>query len=139
MKMSFCLKFLSNVVPAPISVILTSSTPNPVQPIGSMVNLTCIVHITDAVDISVTLTTIWIGPDEFITISTLQPILENSTTYTSRAVISSFGRNESGNYTCTAGLSSVSTNLYLTNSSTTTSSIQVTTGEICMENCTNLT
>ena len=104
-----------------------------------MVNLTCIVHITDAVDISVTLTTIWIGPDEFITISTSQPILENSTTYTSRAVISSFGRNESGNYTCTAGLSSVSTNLYLTNSSTTTSSIQVTTGEICMENCTNLT
>ena len=49
--LSFCLKFLSNAIPAPISVTLTSTTPNPVQPIESVVNLTCIVHITDAVDI----------------------------------------------------------------------------------------
>ena len=116
---------------------LTSSTPSPVQPIGSVVNLTCIVHITDATDISVTLKTIWTGPGEFVvTISTSQPILESSTTYTSRAMISSFGRNESGNYTCTAGLSSASTNVYVINSSTISSSIRVTTGnyEMCMEN-----
>ena len=118
---------------------LTSSTPSPVQPIGSVVNLTCIVHntiIRDAVDISVTLKAIWTGPGEFVTINTLQPILESSTAYTSRAMISSFGRNESGKYTCTAGLSSASTNLYIINSSATSSSIRVTTGnyEMCMEN-----
>ena len=115
---------------------LTSSTPSPVQPIGSVVNLTCIVHITDATDISVTLKTIWTGPGQFVTISTSQPILESSTTYTSRAMISSFGRNESGKYTCTAGLSSASTNLYVINSSATSSSIRITTGnyEMCMEN-----
>ena len=115
---------------------LTSSTPSPVQPIGSVVNLTCIVHIMDAMDISVTLKAIWTGPGEFVTINTSQPILESSTTYTSRAMISSFGRNESGKYTCTAGLSSASTNLYVINSSATSSFIRVTTGnyEMCMEN-----
>ena len=116
---------------------LSSSLPNPVRPIGSTVTLTCVVRITElslAVDIPVTLNTMWTGPDGFKTINTSQPILGSSTTYTGRAVVSSFGRNESGIYTCTASLSL--TNLYLISGGTTSGSILVTTGEK-LENYTN--
>ena len=111
---------------------LTSNTPNPVRPIGSVVDLTCIVHIMElgsAFDVAVMLNIVWTGPDEFTTINSSQPALASSTTYTSRVVVSSFGRNESGNYTCTASLSSSSANLYLSNSSAISDTIRVTTGE----------
>ena len=111
---------------------LTGSIPNPIRPTGCVVNLACVVHIPAlslAVDTPlIQLRIMWRGPDGFRTIKTLEPILGNSTTYTSRAAISSFGRNESGIYMCTASLSS--TNFYLINSGTTSSdSISLTTGE----------
>ena len=118
-------------------MIISASSPNPVRPIKSTVNLTCTVYVelSPLKNISVMLDIALTGiteSDGFTAIDTSQLILENSTTYTSRATISSLGRNESGNYTCTAGLSFISAeaNLFLGNSSAQmSSSIQVTTGE----------
>lgn len=119
-------------VPAPTSVILSSSTPNPVRPIGSTVNLICIVHMELglAVDVPVMLTIKWTGPDGFTATNTSRPSMGGTAaSNTSRVVFSSFGREQSGIYTCTAILSSSSTNLYLINTSTTPESIHVTTGK----------
>ena len=121
-------------VPPPSSVIISTGSSNPVRPIKSAVNLTCTVQVelSQPEDIPVVLDIVWAGlTDGFTVLNTSQLILESSTTYTSKAIISSFGRNESGNYTCSASLSSMSANLYLNNSSTMRSnSIQVTTGEM---------
>ena len=112
--------------------MLSSSALNPVRPIGSAVTLNCTVHVelSLAVDAPVTVNTVWTGLDGFRTTNTLQPDAGGTTTYTSTAMISSFGRNQSGVYTCAVILSSSSTNSYLINSSTTSDSIQVTTREI---------
>ena len=114
--------------------MLSSSNSNPVRPIRSAVNLTCIVRMElgPAVDVPVILTTVLTVPDgSMTTINVSQPIWGmNSTTYTSRAILSSFGREQSETYTCVAILSSLSTNPYLTNGSSTSNSIQVTSGKI---------
>lgn len=125
---NFCHNY---TVPVPFSVTLTSSVLNPVRPI-SCVNLTCIMHVritalTPAVDIQ--LNTVWSGPGGFRAIITLQPIFGNSTTYTSRRMVSSFGRNESGIYTCTLSASFSSTNPYFINGGTMSDSNPLTTGE----------
>ena len=116
-------------------MILSSSTPNPVRPIGSAVNLTCIVHMElgSAIDVPVILTMDWTGPDGFTVTNISQPILPgNSITYTSRVVINSLGRNQSGVYKCTAVFANSSTDPYLIKSVATSNSIRVTTGEIFM-------
>ena len=111
-----------------------SATPNPVRPIGSAVTLTCTVYVElgPAVDVPVTLSTVWIGPDEFTATNISQPILRISPNITSKAVINSFRRDQSGVYTCTASLNASSSfNPYLIDSDTILSeSIQITTGEI---------
>ena len=110
---------------------LSSNLPNPVRPIGYNVTLKCSVHI-PAVDIPLTLERVLTGPDEFMTTMNIsQPILGSiSMTHTTRVVISSFGREQSGSYTCTANLhlSSLSTNHYLI-SSAEFDSMQVVIGE----------
>ena len=109
--------------------MLSATSPNPVQPIGS---LTCIVHVelSPAVDVPVTVNTVLTGPAGFVATSTSQPIMENTTTYTSTAMVSSLGRNQSGVYRCTATLHSMLTNTYLINSNSTADSNQITIGEI---------
>lgn len=115
-----------------MSVMLSSSTPNPVRPIGSTVTLTCTVYVelSPAVDEPVTVKTVMNGPAGFMAINTSQPILGNSNTYTITvtAIITSFGQTQSGVYSCTATLH---TNTYTNASgSVTVDSIRVTTGEI---------
>ena len=112
-------------------MIVSASSSNPVRPIGSAVNLTCTVHVelSPAADVPVILNIVWTGLDRFTTVNASQPVLGSFTTYTSVAVVSSFGRNESGIYTCTASLSSLPTNLYLNNGSTMSELIHITTGE----------
>ena len=110
---------------------LSSSSPNPVRPIRSTVDLTCIVHmgfLGPKVDVPMILTTILRVPGGFLTTIDIQSQPTNWGRYTSRAMISSFGREQSGIYTCMATLSSSSANSYLINSST-SNSIHVTTGE----------
>ena len=78
-------------------------------------------------DISVTVNTNWAGPHG-VTFSSIVPVnLENNT----RAiVVSSFGREQSGNYTCTAKLTTNSLNKFVIESNTTTGEAQVTVGNL---------
>ena len=60
-------------------------------------------------DFPVTVSTVWTGPAEFNITNTAQSVMENTTTYFSTAIVGEFGRNQSGNYICTATVISVST------------------------------
>ena len=93
-------------VPAPSSVTVTSDKPNPISPIGSHIILVCTVELSPAVDIPVTVSTVWTGPNGEFFHSDPEAIMENHTVYTSTVTISSFGREQSGNYTCTASVNS---------------------------------
>ena len=90
-------------VPAPTLVTVTHGLVS----IGSDVTLTCSVTLSLTMN-SVTVNILWTGPDGFMTTSTAQPVMGSTTTYTSTAMVSSFGRDQSGNYTCTATVSSTS-------------------------------
>ena len=79
-----------------------SAPVTPVRLIGTGVNLACTVEFSPLVDVPVIVTTEWTGPDGFMTTNTAQPLMGSTTNYTSVAMISSFGRNQSGNYTCKA-------------------------------------
>ena len=89
----------------PISVIITSNPVSPIHIIGSNVTLTCTVELSPAVDVPVTVNIVWTGPTGFMIDDTAQPAIQNTTTYYNTAVVSSFGRNQSGDYTCTAKIS----------------------------------
>ena len=78
--------------------------PDPIWPIGSNVTLICTVELSPAVDVAVTVNTVWTGPAGFSTTNTAQPVMGSNTTYTSTAIVRSFGREQSGNYTCRATL-----------------------------------
>ena len=75
---------------------------------GSSPNLTCTVKLSSAVDIPVTVNTVWTGPAGFIRNDTAQSVMGSNTTYTSTVIISSIGRYQSANYTCrvTVGIAS---------------------------------
>ena len=116
-------------VPSP-SVTITSVPLSPVRPVGSAASVTCTMEFNTMVDIPLTVTTEWIGPSGIMvtdSTSTEQPAVGNSTIYTSTATISSFGRNESGLYTCKATSSSASLNPFIRDS-TASSSTRVTVG-----------
>ena len=82
-------------------------------------------ELSPAVDVPVTVNTVWTGPDRFMTTNTAQPVMGN--TYSSSVMISSFGREKSGNYTCSVFVSSANT--FLTTSDVRVGSARVTTGE----------
>ena len=58
-------------------------------------------ELSPSVDVPVTVTTVWTGPDGFMTTNTAQPVMGSTTTYISREIV-----NLLGDYTCTATLSS---------------------------------
>ena len=103
----FQLYFSIILVPAP-SVTVNSDPVSPIQPVGFAINLTCTVELSTAVNVPVTVSTLWTGPDGFMTTNTAQPVMGSTTTYTSTAIVSSFRRDQSGVYTCTATISSTS-------------------------------
>lgn len=72
--------------------------------VGATVTLTCAVELNPLVDVPVTVNTEWTGPPGFTTTYTL---VGSTTNYTSTAVVRSFGREQSGNYTCCAGINSI--------------------------------
>ena len=65
-------------------------------------------ELSPVVDVSVTVNTVLDGPAGFNASDTAQPVMGNTTTYTSTAVVSSFGRENSGNYSCRASVNSTS-------------------------------
>ena len=79
--------------------------------IGTNVTLTCKVILNDAIDVPVTVNTVWTGPDEFMAEHTSQEV----STYIRTSVISSVQKSNCDYYTCTANISSSS--LFLSNSS----------------------
>ena len=96
----------------PFSVTVSSNPVSPILTLGSNVTLTCTVELSPTVDVPVTVSTAWNGPAGFLTNQTAQPffnVLGNTVNYRSIARVRSFRRNQSGNYTCTATVSSFST------------------------------
>ena len=127
---------LLHAVPAPTSVMLSSSASNPVRPIGSTILMTCTVHaeLSIALDDSVIVKTVLSGPAGFTAITnTSQPILGGSHIFTSTAMIRSFGQAQSGVYSCAATVHS-----HTAYSNTTSSSAiifdytRITTGKIAI-------
>ena len=71
-----------NIVPQPI-VRLVSDTPNPIRS-GSSPILTCAVELSPAVDVPVTVSTVWTGPDGSILMSAApSSVMKSFTHYTS--------------------------------------------------------
>ena len=96
---------LSISVPNPM-VMVSSYPVSPIRPVGSHVTLTCTVHVelSPAVDVPVTVNVQLSDPAG----SPLTTSSMSGSTYTSTAMVSSFGRDQSGNYTCTVTVSSMS-------------------------------
>ena len=110
---------------------ITSDPVSPIRPVGSDVTLTCTVELSPTVDVPVTVNTVWTGPDGFMTTNTAQPITGSTTTYTSRAMVRLFGRNQSGVYICRATVSSSSP--FLMNSSLIFGTTNITVGNSVFE------
>ena len=114
-----------HTVPAPTSVSVTSNVSNPIRPVRSTVTLTCTIVLAEYVDgltVNIELT----GPNEFSDKGMAQR-MGSTSTHTGTAMVSLFGRDQSGNYTCTATVSSTMSPSFLRDS-VTSSSIRVTVG-----------
>ena len=112
-------------VPKPMVVAISVS---PIQSVGSNITLTCSVELSSAVDVLVIVNTVWTGPNGFMTTNTAQPVMGSTTAYTSTAMVSSFGRDQSGDYNCTATVSSTSS--FLTDSGSQSRTARITVGKI---------
>ena len=88
-------------MPAPTSVIVISEDE---VIAGSSPNLNCTVELSSAVDIPITLYTVWTGP-AFTSVFSTGVVMENLTVYTMTAIVDA-ARN--GSYTCEVNVSSTS-------------------------------
>ena len=115
-------------VTAPTSVTVMSSKPNPIRPIASDMLLECNVEYSESCfNFPITVNVIWTGPNSNAPIATNQTLLNVGIRNTSVMImVYSFGRQDSGNYSCRAFLSS--TSMFLNNSRSLSSTIVVTTG-----------
>ena len=89
-------------MPAPTSVVVT--TPVDAVIAGSSPNLTCTVKLSPAVDVPVTVNTVWTGP-ALTTVTPTSSVMKNLTRYVTMAMVDA-ARN--GSYTCQATVSSSS-------------------------------
>ena len=97
--------------------------------VGSSINLTCTVELSRLVDIPVTVNTVWTGPDGF----TADNSDLRNTIYTTTSMVSSFGREQSGVYTCTASISS--TSAFLVGSTQMSGTARITVGKSMRISC----
>ena len=98
---------LSHLVRPPTAVTVTASLDDPFIAESHPLNLTCSIELSEAVDIAVTVNTVWSGPSG-TQFTTSVATRMTATTYTSTATISSIETSDSGEYTCTATVSSTS-------------------------------
>ena len=104
-------------MPTP-TVVITSTPASPIRPVGSPVTLTCTVDLSPLLDVPVTVTAQISGPSGVtITPPTQNSVMESTTRYTSTAMVSSFGRDQSGEYTCRATVRLVTANSFISGSS----------------------
>jgi hypothetical protein len=100
-----------------------------VRPIGSTVTLTCMADLDPAVDDPGLVTVnIQLSDPAGRTLTTTTPSVSGFS-YSSMATMSSFGRNDSGVYTCSAAVSPSPSNRFLSSSSSISVTLRVTTGE----------
>jgi hypothetical protein len=99
-----------------------------VRPLGSTVTLTCVAYLDPAIDVPVTMN-IQLSDPAGRTLTTTTPSVSGAT-FTTTATISSFGRSNSGVYTCTAAVSPSPSNQFLSSSSSQSETLRVTTGEV---------
>ena len=86
-------------------------------------------ELSSIVDLPVTVNTVWTGPAGFTTTNTAQLVMGSATTSSSTATVSSFGREKSGYYTCTATVGAMVSSLYLSDSNPLSETIIFTVGE----------
>ena len=82
---------------------LVSDTPNPIMS-GSSPTLTCTVELSPAVDVPVTVNTVWTRPDGLTITSATNPTMKSLTLYTSSSTLNSVESSDSGDYTCTVSI-----------------------------------
>ena len=102
-----------------------SNPTSPIRPIESAVTLNCTVELSPLVDVPVTVN-VHLSDPTGSPLTTTTPSVSGSN-HTTTAMISSFGRNQSGNYSCTATLTSDS--LFLTNSGSLSAESYITVGK----------
>ena len=91
-----------HTVPQPI-LRLVSDTPNPIRS-GSSPILTCAVELSPAVDVPVSISTVWTGPDGSTLMSAAPPVMKSFTHYTSDLKLNYVEPADSGNYNCTVSI-----------------------------------
>ena len=115
-------------VPAPVAITIASNKPNPIRPVGSTITLLCTVTWSSAVDVPVIVNVQLSDPAGRLLTTTLPSV--SGSTYTSTAMINSFRRNQSGIYTCTVHVLTL-TSPYISGTSKTRSGrARITAGEI---------
>ena len=98
-----------------------------VRPIGSDVTLTCMADLDPEIDIAV-IANIQLRAPAGSPPITATPSVSGST-YSRTATISSFGRDESGVYTCSATVTPSPPNSFISDSTLQSVTLRVTTGE----------
>ena len=111
-------------MPAPTSVMVTP--PVDVIIAGSSPNLTCTVELSSAVDVPVTINTVWSGP-ALTTVTPTSLMMENLTRYIAMAMVD-VARN--GSYTCQATVSSSSQ--FTTGGGSVSAETSITVGMCCV-------
>ena len=109
-------------VPAPTSVAVTP--PTGIIIAGSSPSLTCTVDLTTAVDIEVTVSTVWTGPDMMTTVTPTSSVMINLTRY---VIMANVDAARGGNYTCQASIDSSSQ--FIAESGMTSGSTNINVGE----------
>lgn len=90
-------------VPQPVTAEVVSDIPNPILS-GTLLTLTCAVELSSAVDVPVTISTVWTTPDGSALTYTNPPIRLLFTHYISTAVLKDIDLADSGDYTCTVDI-----------------------------------
>lgn len=120
--------FISPPVPNP-TVTITSTPVSPIRLIKSTVTLICTVELSSAVDVPVTVNVQLIAPSGSPLTTTLPSV--SGLTYTTTAMINSFGRNQSGVYACTATVDLVTVNPFVIGGVGVTGMGAIGTGKLC--------
>ena len=113
--------------------MITSAPASPIRPVGSPVTLTCTVDLSPLLDVPVTVIVQISGPSGVTFTNRTNSVTETTTRYTSTAMVSSFGRNQSGEYTCRATVRLVTEHPFINGSSGVTGMDRITigTGKLC--------
>ena len=128
----YCTYYSFSTVPAPLSIIVsaknTSLSNTQYHPIGSNITLMCLIKFGPAVmepDLSLLMVRTQLSRDG-TTLDLTGPVVSD-TTFTYTIQLNSFGRNDSGNYSCTATISSGKTP-HLVGNKTVTDYLKISTG-----------